>query len=118
VVGGDRARNLDRRIGRAPAQDRYRLVVRDPEQPRLERDLAVLPGERAKRAHHRVLERVLGVLPVAEDRAAIAVQGLVVTVVDRGERRRIAVRGKASQPIVRQQAEGPARYPFGGMLER
>ena len=53
--------------------------------------------QRRERPRHRALQRVLRVLLVAQDRAAVAVQRLVMALVDRRERRRVATRRARAQ---------------------
>ncbi len=78
-------------VGRPPAaQDRDRLVVGDPEQPRAQLEVAPLLLQRREGAREGALQRVLRVLLVAQDRAAVAVQRLVMAFVGRRERDRVA----------------------------
>ena len=58
----------------APGERVVADVRRDPVQPRLERRAALEPVERAPRAHHRLLHRVLGVERRAEHAVAVAGQ--------------------------------------------
>src|SRR5512134_1948134 len=76
------------------------MVVRDLEQPRAQRDLAALAWQRSQRAEHRALQRILGIVGIAEDRAAVTVEVLVVAVENRSERGRIAVRCSGRDPLL------------------
>jgi non-canonical (house-cleaning) NTP pyrophosphatase len=60
--------------------------VGDPKQPRTQRRIALAALQRGKRARQRRLERVLGVGIVVQDRTAVAIQVLVIALVDRRER--------------------------------
>jgi hypothetical protein len=91
--------------GRARAQERDAFVVGDPEQPGLEPDRARLPSQAAQRRRHRVLQCVGRVLRVAEERAAVAVDGLVVALVDHRERALVAGGGQAPEPVVAKRPE-------------
>ena len=79
-----RLRQLDGR-GAGP-QQRDRLVVGDPEEPRAQGGVAAAEAERGEGIRQRGLQRVLRVGVVAHDRAAVAVQRLVVALVERGKR--------------------------------
>ena len=78
------------------SKDRDRLVVGDPEQPGSEIEVASLVLKRRKRARDGVLQRVLRVLFVAHDRPAVAIQRLVMALVDGGEGRRVRRRRPAN----------------------
>ena len=87
--------------GRAPGpQDPDGLVVGDPEQPRLQGDLAPLARQGAQRLDHRRLQRVLGLVGVAEDRPAVAVELAVVAAEDRVERAPVPARRAPGKPAV------------------
>jgi hypothetical protein len=64
--------------------------VGDPEQPRAQVEVALLVLQRRVRLGHRALQRVARVLVVVQDRAAVAVQRLVMALVERSERRGVA----------------------------
>ena len=106
----------DNRIGeligvRGPgalAQDRDRLVVGHPVEPRPQGNLTLVPGKGAKGARHRALKGVLGLVRVPENRATVAVELLVVALEDRLERPLVAPPREPDQPRIRQQ---PPRGP-------
>ena len=104
-------RVVDRHLRTARAEDRDALVVRDPKQPGLQPDRADLSLEPAQRGGHGVLKRVRGVVRIPEERAAVAVQRLVVTLVDDRERAPVARCGEPSQPVVAKRPE-PGREDF------
>jgi hypothetical protein len=81
----------------APAQQRYRLVVGDAEEPRAHLEVAPLALQRRERSSHRALQCVARVLVVSEDRSAVAVQRLVVALVEDRERLRVARGRKRAQ---------------------
>ncbi len=85
------------------------FVVRHTEQPRPQLEVAFLRGQCPVGLDHRVLQRVLRVLLVAQDREAVAVQLLVMAVVQLGERRFAA-------HVARAQARGPAQTQSEGAL--
>jgi hypothetical protein len=62
-----------------------RLVVRDPEQPRPQRSVAPASSKRPVGRGERGLKRVLRIGIVTDDRAAIAVEHCVITLVQDGE---------------------------------
>jgi hypothetical protein len=72
--------------------------VGDAVEPRAQRDVALLARQRTQRGRHRRLQRVLGVLAIAHDRQAVAVELLVVLLEDRREGGLVAACGTASQP--------------------
>jgi hypothetical protein len=76
--------------GPSAAQQRDRLVVGDPEQPRAQLDVPRLVLQRREGERHRALQRVLRVVIVVQDRAAVAIQGLVMAFVNRSEGSRVA----------------------------
>jgi uncharacterized membrane protein YdbT with pleckstrin-like domain len=82
-------------VGTAGAQQGDRLVVGDPVQPRTQRDLPRLARERAQRLDHRVLQRIRGVVAVAENRVAVAMQRPMMALEDRGHR---ALAARSRQP--------------------
>ena len=84
----------------AAAHRRDRRVVRDAEEPRAKRRVAAAVRERDERADHRRLQRVLRVRVVAQDRAAVAVERLVIALVDR-RRTRARRRARPSPPAAR-----------------
>jgi hypothetical protein len=75
--------------------------VDDPEEPRPQLEVPPLVLERGERPDHRALQGVLGVMVVAQDRAAVAVEVLVVALIDRRERLGAAARDRG-------RARGPA----------
>ena len=100
AVGPQCLRRLQGR-GRAPAaQDRDRLVVDDPEQPRPHLEVPLLALQRHEGLRHRALQRVLDVLVVAQDGPGVARELLVVAPVQRRER-----------PFVPPDRERPQRRP-------
>lgn len=87
VLGGDQGGLEDPDIlASAPAQKADRLVVDDPEQPGSDGEIALADAKRDERARHRVLKHVLRLLGVAQDRAAVAEERLVMALVELGER--------------------------------
>ena len=109
---------------RAPrSQQRDRLVVRDPVQPGSQRDLARLARQRAIRLEHRGLQRVGGVVPVADDRVAVPVQRLMMALEDHREGGLAAARrpareslvGHASQRRSRRSEDGSAGWEGVGL---
>src|SRR5579875_287646 len=94
------AQRLRLALAPAPPQQRDRLVVGDPVQPGPQRRRAPLLAKRGQRSGERRLQRVLRVLVVAENRAAVAVQRLVVALVDDRERALAAPGGLPRQQLV------------------
>jgi hypothetical protein len=90
------------------AQQVDRLVVRDPEQPRAQRDLAIVTPQCLPRLRHRVVHGVVRVLVMSEDRAAVAIQRPMMALVDGGEGGRVAAGGHGAERLVAARAE-PAR---------
>jgi hypothetical protein len=84
--------------------------VRDAEQPRAHRHVAAAAAQGLEGTRHRRLQRIAGILVVAQDRAAVAIQRLVMALEEHRERPRIARRGQRRQPFVAQQAQRPADH--------
>jgi hypothetical protein len=104
-----------RRRARPPlAHQRDRRVVRDPEQPCPYWHARLQAPQRSQRTRHRRLQRILGILLVAHDRAAVAIQRLMMTLVEQRKATRVAIRGQLRKPLVAAppQPEGP-RSPRG-----
>src|SRR6185503_1809425 len=99
-VSEPRLELLDRAL---PAPQFNRLVVGDSVEPRLQLDVAALTGQRSHHLQHRVLDRVLSVLRVAEDADAEAVEVPLVAAEDRGEGVSVAATGALRQALVRGQ---------------
>ena len=86
--------------------------MNDPEQPRPHREVALAGLERRERAHHCALQCILGVVLVANDRAAVAVQRLMMAVVEHRECARAAPRHEPREQLVaRQPAAEPKLRP-------
>src|SRR4051812_11379577 len=64
--------------------------MRDPEQPRTQIEVASFVLQRGVGTRHRALQRVLRVLVVAQDRAAVAIELVVMTLVGDREGRSVA----------------------------
>jgi hypothetical protein len=102
-------------LGRpAPPQHRDRLVVSYAEQPWPQLEVALLVAQGGEGAGHGALHRVARVLVVLEDRPAVAVQRLVMTLVQGRERPRVALRGPRPQhrlaPQRDRRAEASSRH--------
>src|SRR5579859_312424 len=82
------------------ADDRYRLVVGDPVQPGPQRRVALTLAQRLERLGEGRLERVLSVRVLADDRPAVAVQRLVIALVDGRERALAATGCLSGQQLV------------------
>ncbi len=91
----------------AEPEERDRLVVSDPEQPRTHRRAALSSPQRHQRPGERGLKGVLGIRLVAHDRPAIPVQRLVIALVQRRERPLVAA-PRSDGPAARRRTE-PAR---------
>jgi hypothetical protein len=81
-----------------------RLVARDPVDPGPQLDVPPLAGQRPQDLDHRRLERVLGVLPAADQRQAEAIEVLVIALEDRLERAPVATLGAPHEPLVRRES--------------
>jgi hypothetical protein len=92
----DGVRLVDVAVGATAAREAERLVVRDPEEPRTQRHVGLVTPKGLPRLGHRVVQGIAGVVVVAQDRSAVAIQRLVMTLVDRSERLRVAARRHAT----------------------
>ncbi len=101
-------------VAAASTNQRDRLVVRDPKQPRTQRRVALPTPQRHKRARERRLQRVLRVGVLAHNRAAIAIKRLVIALVDRRERPLAAAPDKPSEPLVPEQRNPDPQPTRGG----
>jgi hypothetical protein len=88
----DGLRRVEVAVGAAAAREAERLVVGDPEEPRTQRHVGLVTPKGFPRLGHRVVQGLAGVVVVAQARSAVAVQRLVMTLVDRSERLRVAAR--------------------------
>jgi hypothetical protein len=89
-----------------PADQRNRLVVRDPVQPRLDPPGERLALQRPERGQHRVLERVGRRVAVVQDRAAVPRQRCAIPVEQRLERPLVSDPRERGQALVRHGRQG------------
>ncbi|HEX2103219.1 MAG TPA: hypothetical protein VHF51_06175 [Solirubrobacteraceae bacterium] len=95
--GRDPMRLLELAVGSPPAQDVHRLVARDAEQPRPQCGAPVAATQRRPGIHHGLVEGIVRVVVVADDRAAVAQQIGLVALVQRGEGLGVALGGHRAQ---------------------
>jgi hypothetical protein len=96
--------------GLAPAQDRDGLVVSYPEQPRPHGKVALLGAQRHERARHRALQCVLRIVLVAHDRPAVAIERLMVALIQHGIRPHAALRCEPREPLVARKSSGESKF--------
>ena len=96
-VRPQRRRRLQLRRRPPAAQERDRLVVRDPEEPRPDLEVPLLLLEGGEGLRHGALQGVLGVLVVAQDRPRVAVELLVMAPVEGRERPLVPPQGERPQ---------------------
>ena len=117
-IGPDRADRIQVHHVAALAQPRDRLVVGDPEQPRAQLEVAPLVAQGRQRLGHRALQRIARVLVVVQDRAAVAIEGLVMALVHRRQRRRVRTRRLRAQrgcpPPSQRRCQPGGRHLFPG----
>jgi hypothetical protein len=95
--------------GRAStAQNGDRLVVRDSVEPGAQGEAARGLGQGPHGGCHRALQRIVGIVFVPNDRAAVAIKLLVVAPVDRLERPALARRREARQALFASKAQRKA----------
>jgi hypothetical protein len=85
--------------------------VADAEQPGPERSVALVLLKRGKRRGERRLQRILGVLIVAQHRTAVAIQRLVVALVQDREGALAARRNELRKALVGQPSECERQSP-------
>ncbi|HEX6713792.1 MAG TPA: hypothetical protein VF066_10415, partial [Thermoleophilaceae bacterium] len=105
---GDDGGLVERAVGPAPSREADRLVVGDPKEPRAQRRLRLGAPKGLPRLRHRVVKGVTRVIRVPEDRAAVAIQRLVMALVDRPERLRVPTRRHRTQRVVAALNEPPS----------
>jgi hypothetical protein len=102
LSGGRRRRLAATGIGRAtaPAHERDGLVVGDAVQPGPQRSVPPPAAQRDECSGPRRLDRVLSIAVVAQDRPAVAIERLMVTLVELGERQLVGVRHLVGESLV------------------